>query len=68
MSILTAAALKPVLLLTLRSVRLPLCAIGRALCGAAEMRGRAVASTYLMAMGLNADRPPDPCRRGDRDY
>jgi len=53
MSILTLVSLKPILALSLRATARPFTALGRILVGAAEMRGRAMASTYLMAMGIN---------------
>ncbi|HTO60970.1 MAG TPA: hypothetical protein VMW18_08800 [Candidatus Binatia bacterium] len=63
MSILTLVSMKPILALSLRSAGRPFTALGHILVGAAEMRGRAVASTYLMAMGINPNRGEE--RRGD---
>ncbi len=68
MSILTLAALKPVLLLTVRSVKVPLAILGHALADTADARARTMACIYLAAMRLPTDLPHNPRKRGDYDY
>ena len=73
MSILSLVALKPVVLLTLRSVGRSAIRFGQLsaslLCDAAQERGRAVTCTYLTAMGIDAGflSAGDDQRR-ERDY
>ena len=73
MSILSLVALKPVAVLTLRSVHRFAIRFGRC-CGslladAALERGRAVTCAYLMAMGIDADYlSAGDGRRRERDY
>lgn len=61
-------ATKPVILLTLRSARRAAAGVGRWYCNlladAALERGRAVASVYLMAMGMDER----PAKTRERDY
>lgn len=66
MSILTVLTVKPIILLGLQSVKRPIAGLARLLGAAAEIRGRAVATTYLMAMGINPNH--DDERAGFRDY
>ena len=73
MSILSLVALKPVVLLTLRSVGRVAIGFGRCcgslLCDAAQERGRAVTCTYLTAMGIDAGfLSAGDGRRRARDY
>ncbi len=53
MSILAALSPKPIVLLTLSGAVWPIRSIGRLFSDAAEVRGRAVASCYLTAMGIS---------------
>jgi hypothetical protein len=63
MTIPLMVAAKPIVLLTLRTMRDSLVGFGGLLCQAAELRGQAVATTYLTAMGLSAGIPPRDCHR-----